>query len=187
MNVQLQKIAEELHAARVPTVDIEKHALNIYTIFKPIHKESIDKRKAKMLRRAADHVVQTGVNQFRKADLNLIDFGQSAYGNFGALRYHAVIAKVIDKKTKKPIKGEWLITRYGWEFLRGARKLNKWVIVQDNHIRQDLERGPFISITDVYAGAEELHTHFEYFDDDGHMVAFRPNTPTPPPTQASLL
>jgi len=178
MSKQKDAIYEALKSTGLNNDQLVQATDDIFAIFKPIHKESIDKRKAKMLRRAADHVVETGVNQFRKADLNLIDFGQSAYGNFGALRYHGVIAKVIDKESEKPIKGEWLITRYGWEFLRGARNLDKFKMIQDNHIRQDLPMGSKISIVDVYKGAEELHTTFEYFDEHGQMVALRPTLPT---------
>lgn len=126
-----------------------------------------------MLKHAANHVIETGENQFRKSELTLTDFGQSAYGNFQSLRYHGLITHVRDENDK-PIKGHWLITRRGWEFLRGKREVNKFVMVQDGHIRDDLPRGPMLNIVEVYKGAEEVNTNFEYFDDAGNMVGLRP-------------
>lgn len=138
------------------------------------HKESIDKRKLSMLKAAATWVIDNNLNDFKKKDLDLSRFGQSAYGNFGALRYHALIAKVRDRNTKKPIKGRWLVTRQGWAFLRGELKISKFVLVKDNHIVPNSHSQQTIGVRDVYYGSEAITTHFEYFDEDNKPVAIRP-------------
>lgn len=148
-----------------------------------VHKESVDKRKLEMLRAAADWVIQTNVNDFKKKDLDLSRFGQSAYGNFGALRYHALIAKVRDRTTKKPLKGRWLVTRQGWAFLRGDLKIPKFVLVKDNHIVPNSHSDRLIGVRDVHFGSDIITTTFEYFDDAGQPVGWRPQNPprTPEP------
>lgn len=138
------------------------------------HKESIDKRKLNMLKAAAQWVTDNNKNDFKKKDLDLPRFGQSAYGNFGALRYHALIAKVRNRDTKKPIKGRWLVTRQGWAFLRGDLKMPKFVLVKDNHIVPNSHSKQTIGVRDVYYGSEAITTHFEYFDEDGVPVGVRP-------------
>jgi len=143
------------------------------------HKESVDKRKLLMLRAAADWVIANGVNDFKKKDLDLLRLGQSAYGCFGALRYHALIAKVRDPNTKKPIKGRWLVTRQGWAFLRGELRISKYVLVRDNHVVPNSHSTKMLGIKDVYYGSDIITTHFEYFDDDGKMVAVRPEYDKP--------
>jgi len=138
------------------------------------HKESIDQRKVKMLRAAANKVIETGVNDFMKKELDLIQFGQSAYGNFGALRYHALIAKVRDPRTKKIVKGHWLVTRFGWQFLRGELRLPKWVMVQENHLTGEKSDSK-VGMIDILKGADYLTTTFEYFDEEsGEMIGRKP-------------
>lgn len=148
------------------------------------HKESIEKRKLLMLKAAANWVVEHKQNDFKKKDLDLARFGQSAYGNFGALRYHALIAKVKDKQTGKPVKGRWLVTKQGWQFLRGVLDIPKFVLVKDNHIVPGSHSKRLINVRNVYYGSDIINTTFQYFDDDGNMVGWRPTTP--PDKQAKL-
>lgn len=147
-------------------------------IVQDAHKESIDKRKLMMLKAAAQWVIDNNKNEFKKKDLDLIRFGQSAYGNFGALRYHALIAKVKDKKTNKPIKGLWLVTRQGWAFLRGEYDPPKFVLVRNNKIVPDSHSRQTINVRHVYYGSDIITTTFEYFDEDGKPIGWRP-TVTP--------
>lgn len=138
------------------------------------HKESMDKTRLQMLQKAAQRVVDTGVNDFKKKDLGLAEFGQSAYGNFTRLRYHGLITPVRDQN-KKRIKGRWLITRNGWAFLRGEFQIHKYVLVKNNEITSRSDER--IGLRDVWFGAEIMQTTFEYFDDDGRMVGVRPIAP----------
>jgi len=192
IKTDLQKIADVLYTYNVPMTAIEQASLELLDIFRPSRKENIDKLKVLMLKRAAQHVIDTKKPVFRKSELNLIDFGQSAYGRFGALRFHGLIAKMKDDDGKV-IKGEWIITRRGWAFLRGddSGRINKFVYMQDNHIREDLERGPLVSLVDVFKGADFMQTNFEYVDVKGNFVGVRPRFSVDPftgeQTQSSLL
>ncbi len=149
------------------------------------HKESMDKTRLLMLKAAADHVIQTGKNDFRKRDLGLEELGQSAYGNFGRIRYHGLITPIVDKNTGKRIKGRWLITRNGWGFLRGDRTIPKYVLVKNNSIQSYSTEQ--ISVKDVYYGSETIQTTFEYFDDDGNPVGVRPVFPATKSAQMRLV
>lgn len=173
VKTDLQKIADVLYSYNVPMQYIDQASRELLDIFRPSRKENIDKLKVLMLKRAAQHVIDTKKPIFKKSELNLIDFGQSAYGRFGALRFHGLIAKMRDDDGKV-IKGDWIITRLGWAFLRGDRQINKFVYMQDNHIRDDLERGPLVSLTDVFKGADYMQTNFEYVDVRGNFVGVRP-------------
>lgn len=186
----IQKIHDVLQSHGVKSGENGAIARELLDIFRPSRKENIDKLKVLMLKRAAQHVIDTKKPVFRKSELNLIDFGQSAYGRFGALRFHGLIAKMKDDDGKV-IKGEWIITRLGWAFLRNDPthgRIAKFVYMQDNHIRDDLERGPLVSIVDVYKGADYMQTNFEYVDVRGNFVGVRPAFNTASTSeQASLL
>jgi hypothetical protein len=65
-----------------------------------------------------------------------------------------------------------LITRNGWAFLRGEIQIHKWVLVRENHI---VSYSPeLVSVRDVYYGSEAITTTFEYFDEYGNQVGYRP-------------
>lgn len=136
------------------------------------HKESMDKTRLLMLQSAARQVIDTGKNDFKKKDLGLEAMSLSAYGNFGRIRYHGLITPVKDRDTGKRIKGRWLITRNGWAFLRGEFNIPKYVIVKNNIIQSRSDAT--ISVKDVFYGSDIMQTTFEYFDDDGNQVGFRP-------------
>jgi hypothetical protein len=135
------------------------------------HKESMDKTRLLMLKSAAQHVISTGINDFKKRDLGLDQMSLSAYGNFGRIRYHGLITPVRDKANRR-IKGRWLITRNGWAFLRGEFNIPKYVLVKNNSIESRSDTT--ISVRDVYYGSETIQTTFEYFDEDGKPVGARP-------------
>jgi hypothetical protein len=146
------------------------------------HKESMDKMKLLLLKAAAQHVIETGVNDFKKSDLNLQEIAQSAYGNFGKLRYHGLITPI--RHNDQRVKGRWLITRNGWAFLRGDINIPKFVKVRNNTI---IEHSPVrISVRDVYYGSMAIETRFEYFHHEtGEMIGFRP-APNRPIEQPAL-
>ena len=144
----------------------------------------LTKQELLMFKKACLHVIDTKVNDFKKSELELEEFGPAAYGNFPSLRYFGLITPVRDKQTDRPIKGRWLITRNGWSFLRNEYQIHKEVTIKNNTIvNRSNER---IGILEVYKGADFVQTNFAYFDDDGHMVALRPALPTKP-EQGTLL
>lgn len=134
------------------------------------HKEAMDKTRLLMLKAAAQWVIDHNQNDFKKRDIGLEDMSISAYGNFGRLRYHALITPV--QVNGNRVKGRWLITRQGWAFLRGEIEIPKFVLVRNNHIV--LHSKQLVSVRDVYRGSEIMQTAFEYFDDEGYPVGVRP-------------
>jgi hypothetical protein len=149
-------------------------------IVKLAHKETMNKQKLTMLKAAASRIIETGVNDFRLAEL---DGDANQYTNFQKLRYHGLIHHARDAAGNRK-KGHWLITRNGWAFLRGELDIPKYVLVKDNHIESRADTT--LSIRDVYYGSEAIHTTFEYFDDAGRMVGVHPIYPKAKPQQASL-
>lgn len=146
-------------------------------VIKQTHKEVLNKHKLKMLKMAALHVIETGVNDFTKRDLEDTlhdDLSHSDYANFPKLRYHGLITPGRDKAGNR-IKGRWLITRNGWAYLRGELGLPAYVLVQNNSIKTRSEM--LVKFTDVWRGEATVQTTFEYFDDDGNQVGFRPAMP----------
>ncbi len=136
-----------------------------------------------MLRRAADHVMRTMDNDFMVRDISEPE-EYSMFHNFQKLRYHGLVTPVRDAAGGR-IKGQWLITRNGWAFLRGEIELSKYVLVSNNHIKDRSEEK--VSLRNVNAGVLEITTRFEYFDDNNQPVGLRPAVPTPKPIQESLL
>ncbi len=74
---------------------------------------------------------QGGLNEVHKRDL---DLSTSQYGNFQKLRYFGLIAHVDDEGTA------WLITRQGWQFLRGQWQAASRVQTYQNRIMQRDDR-----------------------------------------------
>lgn len=146
----------------------------------------MDRQKIDMLKRASVHVILHNDNRFKKSELNLVDFGQSAYGNFPSLARFGLIAKAWDKQTQRPIRGIWVITRLGWAFLRGDATVKSWVMVKDKHVQHGLGYGSEMTLTQMRLGIDTIQTNFEYYDDDNRMVAFRPGVPIKP-EQGTLL
>lgn len=60
--------------------------------------------------KAIEFVKKNNKNEF---NLSQLDLSKGEYNNFQKLRFHALVAKVQDKK------GSWLITTRGGQFLRG--------------------------------------------------------------------
>lgn len=148
------------------------------------HKEHLTKIKCEMLKKAANHVIETGVNNFKKSDVAGMR-ENSAYGNFQKLRYHGLAVQVRENGNKH--RDRWLITRNGWAFLRGELKLPKFVMVKDNHALENGRSDTLISLLDVLRGGEYLETTFEYFDEQtGAMIGRRPVAFTDQPLQVGL-
>jgi hypothetical protein len=74
------------------------------------------------LKKMAQYCVQEKRRVVTKKELNkILTFSESA--NWTKLRFHALIAKVKDEDGKNH--GKWIITRLGWQFLRGGCDLPK--------------------------------------------------------------
>lgn len=135
------------------------------------HNETLNKMLLTGLQRAARIVMDTKVND---VDLHDLVDDYNVYNNFQKLRYFGLVHHVTDKEGRK-MRGHWLITRNGWAFLRGEKEVHKWVKIRDNHI---LERSPeLIGVKDVYRGSDVVVTTFEYFDENGRPVGYRPVAP----------
>ncbi len=150
-------------------------------VVKLAHKETMNKQKLTMLKAAAARIIETGNNQFKLSEL---DGDANQYTNFQKLRYHGLIHHYKNAAGDR-VKGQWLITRNGWAFLRGELDIPKYVLVRENHI--DSRADTTLSVRDVYYGSDAIHTTFEYFDEAGRMVGLRPLYPTTKPIQESLL
>lgn len=148
----------------------------------PTHKEVLSKLKLVMLRRAADHVIETMSNDFMVRDISKPE-EYSMFHNFQKLRYHGLVAPARDGVGRK-IKGRWLITRNGWAFLRGDIELSKYVLVSGNHIKERSDEKT--TCNRVAQGSVEITTRFEYFSDDNKPVGFRPVAPISKPIQETL-
>lgn len=135
------------------------------------HKEEFSVMKLLLLRRAASHVMDTMTNDFRVREFAKPEEFKR-FHNFQKLRYHGLITPVKDKQTGQRIKGRWLITRNGWAFLRGELAIPKYVLVKNNSIQSRSDTT--VRVGDVYYGSEAIQTTFEYFDDDGNPVGYRP-------------
>lgn len=135
--------------------------------------------KLTMLRKAASHVIETMSNDFMVRDIAEPEQFK-LFNNFQKLRYHGLVTPVLDSN-KRRMKGRWLITRNGWDFLRGNRSLPDWVLVKENRITEKSEH--LIAISEVSRDFE-IATHFEYFDENNNPVGLRPNAA---PSQVALL
>lgn len=137
------------------------------SVIQQTHKETLNKMKLTMLKAGASRVIETNKNDFQ---LHELSGNINSYNNFQKLRYHGLIHYVTRNGVRQ--RGHWLITRNGWAFLRGEITLPKYVLVKNNHIESKSDR--HITVREVYYGSEEIQTTFEYFDDDGKPVGFRP-------------
>jgi hypothetical protein len=135
------------------------------------HKEELNAMKLGLLRRAADHVMDTMVNDFRVRDFAKPEEFKR-FHNFQKLRYHGLVTPVRDRDTGQRIKGRWLITRNGWAFLRGDIGISKYVLVKNNSIVGYSDKQ--INVYAISHGLDAIQTTFEYFDDSGQPVGFRP-------------
>lgn len=133
------------------------------------HKEVISRKKLDMLRVAASHVIETGKNDF---PLNVLRGDIYLYNNFQKLRYHGLVHHVTVNGQKK--RGHWVITRNGWAFLRGELALPSYVLVQNNKIVAWADER--VRLKDVWYGFSELDTTFQYFDEHGEPIGWRPGS-----------
>jgi hypothetical protein len=149
---------------------------------KQARKIPMDKSKHIMLRKAADHVQQTMVNNFMVSDFTEpAEFKR--FNAFATLRYFGLVTQV--KVNGKKLRNNWLITRNGWAFLRGEKDVHEFLLIKNNHIDSRSER--MVYLRDIYYKPDIIQTNFEYFDDDGKPVGFRPFTGKTTPEQVRLI
>lgn len=116
------------------------------------HKETLNRHKLNLLKRGADEVSRTGKNI---VDIKLFSDNINSYNNWQKLRYHGLIAKT-DKR------GEWLITKNGWAFLRGDISLPSYVVIGDNRITEHSDER--IDASDLHKTSEIVESTFEYYE-----------------------
>lgn len=146
-------------------------------------KEILNKQMLKMLKRSADHVKATMVNDFMVRDFTEpAEFKQ--YNWYSHLRLHGLIFKVRDAQGKE-MRGRWGITRNGWAFLRGEHRQPAYVLVKNNSIVSRADE--LVGFDQVWRGEDTMQTSFEYFDKDGKPVGIRPNYGPSPVRQAVLI
>ncbi len=146
-----------------------------------VRAHNMNKHLLTLLKAGAKVVMDSGVNDFRRADL---DSEVSDYTNLSPLRYFGLIHRV--KKDGVVQRGHWLVTRNGWAFLRGEIEIPKYIKVRDNKIES---RAPeTVHVKDVYRGSEAIATTFQYFDHDtGEPIGWRPTAPPQEHQQQSLI
>ena len=125
------------------------------------HKETLNRHKLNLLVIGAEEVKRSGENI---VDIKIFSGNINSYNNWQKLRYHGLIAKT-DKR------GEWVITKNGWAFLRGDISLPSYVLIKDNHITERSEER--VEATDLYKQAEIVDTTFEYYEP---TYVYRPQT-----------
>jgi len=130
------------------------------------HREVLNKHKLTMLQKGAREVERTGINVI---DIGIFRDNINDYNNWQKCRYSGLIAHVVINGVIQ--RGKWLITRQGWEFLEGKKKLPVWVEVSDNHIVARANK--LIGVRDVYHGSEAIVTTFQYFIDETRL-GYRP-------------
>jgi hypothetical protein len=116
------------------------------------HKETLNRHKLNLLKRGAADVDSSGVNI---VDIGLFRDNINSYNNWQKLRYHGLIAK-----TEK--RGEWVITKNGWKFLRGEISLPKFILVADNRIIEHSEQR--VEVQDLLSQEELVQEVFEYYE-----------------------
>lgn len=103
-------------------------------------------------------VIEKGENKVDKKELNLT---HSEYGNFQKLRFHALIAKY--KEDGVWVRGSWLLTKRGKEFLTNGISIPRKVQTFRNKITDHSE--DMVTVTDVikdkpYWDTAETYIHF---------------------------
>lgn len=152
-------------------------------------KETLNKHKVQMLKRAATHVMSRhGMGKSEANDFMVRDFAEpeefKRFNFFSHLRLHGLVFKQTDA-AGKVIRGRWGITRNGWSFLRGEKALPSYVMIKSNDIK---DRSPtLVKFGDVWRGEDTIETSFEYFDDAGNPVGIRPDYSVTESRQQSLI
>lgn len=103
-------------------------------------------------------VVEKNENKVSKKEIKLT---HSEYGNFQKLRFHALIAKY--KENGQWVRGTWLLTHRGAQFLRGEIQIPRKVQTFRNKITAHDEE--YVTVTDVikeqpYWDTAETYIHF---------------------------
>lgn len=104
-------------------------------------------------------VVEQNENKVYKRDLNL---SHSEYGNFQKLRFHALIAKY--KENDVWIRGYWVLTRRGAQFLNGEIQIPKSVQTFRNVVVGHSE--DVVRLKDVLADTTYVETIYDIKTED---------------------
>jgi hypothetical protein len=143
-----------------------------------IHKETLNRHKLTMLQLAAQKAIDTGNTII---DIQMFRDNINHHNNWQKLRYHGLIWHYQEHGQIK--RGKWIITTNGWRFLRGELELPKWVAIGENHIVDKSTQ--LVGLRNLWHAPEEVISTFQYYDDNGRYVGFKPTVPQN--MQASLL
>lgn len=116
--------------------------------------------QVKALIQMSQKVRESGQNRVSKHDLELSHGG---YANLPKLRYHGLIDKV-KNEDGKIIKGEWVITARGVQFLRGDISIPKEVLTFRNKV---------IEVSDDTTWIKEVMKKDEWFQSEYQRVIMR--------------
>lgn len=102
-------------------------------------------------------VVEKNENKVSKKELSL---SHSEYGNFQKLRFHGLIAKY--KEDGNWVRGTWLLTRRGAQFLKGEIQIPRKVQTFRNKITDHDD--VYITVTDAIKEQPYWDTHETYLE-----------------------
>lgn len=85
------------------------------------------------VRRAVEAKGVNDIHNRKDMDCTPYELTKTEAANFTMLRYHGLVAKVMDDSGKH-LAGRWLITRRGGAFLRGEQSIPRTVMVQNNRV-----------------------------------------------------
>ena len=125
---------------------------------------TLKKRRESVTPLILDNLVKMREAVFRKGENNImpskeLDLTKSQYNNFQKLRYHALIAKVINNNIWE--EGHWLITHRGAEFLNGRMRIPKSVWIYKNKI---------VAKSEDMIGVEDVLNTVPYLERKGDIV-----------------
>lgn len=135
---QYQLVERKISGERSDTVSITADQIgDLYRITRPTDKHKLTTGLVSILLNIHRTVSTKGRNDIHVNREVPEVCGPQAYhklSNISKLRFHALIAKVKDKDGKH-VKGHWLITGHGGEFLRGEIEVPSIVETQKNIVK----------------------------------------------------
>lgn len=102
--------------------------------------------------------VRVSEKQQNKIDKSELDLTHGEYGNFQKLRFHALIAKY--KEDDVAIKGCWLITKRGADFLKGKLAVPREVLTFRNKVIEHSQT--LVTVKDLVGKIPYFESDFSY-------------------------
>ncbi len=96
------------------------------------HRHRLSKGLINSLVKMKDFIMEQGANRVHPInDLQLSNF---EYNNFQKLRYFGLVARYKSPETKRKVKGIWLLTKNGNNFLKGNLEISLHIKTMNNKI-----------------------------------------------------